>query len=185
MSLVTQGHGPGCEGEAASPFLLFIAKASTRRTASLEALLLLLLCAERITPSLRAGSVNHCGQGSSSGVSWSLEKTQCTVFPPGHAPPPCHALLPRGPSSPETSACGGKGLEEVCFSGMNSLLPLPGIYATFTCPDSQHHQRMSPHPHHKGFRDLCHAQWPGGPCQLLPVSCGSPGSPLSHLLFLW
>lgn len=162
MSLVTQGHSPGCEGEAASPFLLFIAKASTCRTASLEALLLLLLCAEQITLSLHAGSVNHCGQG------WIVQsfaspEIQRTMFPPGHAPPPCHALLPRGPSSPETSACGGKGLEEVCFSGMNSLLPLPGICATFMCPDSQHHQRLSPHPRHKGFRDLCHAQWPGGP----------------------
>lgn len=75
---------------------------------------------------------------------------------------PCFA--PQSPSSLETSACGEKELGEICFSGMSSLLPLPGIYAIFTCPNSQHHQKWSPHTHQKGFRDLCHAQWPGGPC---------------------
>lgn len=83
---------------------------------------------------------------------------------------PCFA--PQSPSFPETSACGGKELEEVCFSGMNSLLSLPGIYAIFTCPNSQDHQKPSPHACHKGYRDLCHAQWPGGPCP-------------QHSSFLW
>lgn len=83
---------------------------------------------------------------------------------------PCFA--PQSPSSAETSACGGKELEEVSFSGMSSLLPLPGIYTIFTCPNSQHHQKLSLHTRHKGFRDLCHAQGRGGPCP-------------QHSSFLW
>lgn len=114
--------------------------------------------------------MNHCGQGCSSGDSCSLGKTPCTVQSPGHAPPPCHALLLRGPSSLEISARGGKGLEEICFSGMGSLLPLPGILTIFTCPESQHHHKLSPHTHPKGFRDPM--AWGTLPTpQLLPKAC--------------
>lgn len=57
MSLVAQGHGPGCGAEADSPFSLFIAEALTHSTASLEAPVFLLLCAEQVTPSLHSGHV--------------------------------------------------------------------------------------------------------------------------------
>lgn len=57
MSLVAEGHGPGCGGEADSPFFLLVPKTSTCRTASLEAPLLLLLCAEPVAPSLHVAQL--------------------------------------------------------------------------------------------------------------------------------
>lgn len=163
--------------EADSLFFLFIVKASACKAASLEAPLFLLLCAEQIAPSVPAGHVARL----------LLRSFLVSGEDPMHraASWPCTSSLPcfapQSPSSLETSACGGKELGEICFSGMRSLLPLPGIYAIFTCPNSQHHQKLSPHTHQKGFRDLCHAQWALPTPQLLSVACGSSTSSLSHL----